>query len=961
MAGYKHYIKMVIKGVFARKYIKYAVLILLAMLVVGNSVFAFQYVSKNRSQLVFNKGVKILLPVYRSVREISKIGLNTLYIPRMFGGDDIPQYKLVIKGKNLRELNKNLPSSLSDGVLAGTEWLSDEHKKTVPAKFTYEGKEYDVKVRYRGDNPNHWTRAKRSWQIKFDKDDLFEGLRTIKLIIPDDRAYFAEYLNNYRADKLGLSFPEAEYVELRINGSNHGVYYQIEDWSSASLEKNRLPADANIYATDDQYIQNSTFEEDGRSVFEDERFWSKPVNDKIFDFENYAEIDLLAKVIQQENFSEIAGDLIDLESLYKWQVVLMLAGSDHPSDEGNIRLYFNNSSGKFEFIPWDLEVFPAPADRISVGTLVAEKVFSNPQLAYERNKILWEYIDDKDNFEEDFDFYDDAYKKLKANFYTDWKKHDSNFKFDRKVKQVRQQFENNIDGIKELFKTDNSRMVVRYNSDTNLIALDFYVDNFSGLTLKSLKLPEEVFGATLHYDEDQNGELDFNDKLLGYLTVGDNKEKQFDDVDYFLYDTGYENIRTNKHPTKHTVFVKLNNGVQAINSTDIKINIDNAITGKKVKIKDKRYVDATTFNYFSDISQTIDQFVSKQWMFTRSGDSIILPSGSHYFSENIVVPKGYKLKIMPGAILNFAKGVSLVSYSPIEAVGTFYSPIVFRPVTGQIWGILGILETKESQNIFKNTVFKNGSNAYINGVFFSGQLSAYHSNIEVSDSTIEGAKGDDGINVKYAVANIFDNKFVKNSADAIDIDYADGEIKNNLFDKNGNDSIDISGSSILISDNYINESGDKCISIGENSKKPIIFNNVLNKCKIGIETKDSSTPRIINNVIVGNEIGLNAYRKKAIFKDGGEAKVYNSIIWGNNIEVQDDKFSKTKIYYSNVEGEYDGEGNVSIDPLITPWNIRKVSNNETLQNVGNIDMVSDILKDVLDIDATSIGLIRDIK
>ncbi len=954
---YRHYIKRI----FTRRYIKYGVFILLALLIVGNSVFAFQYVSKNRSQLVFNKGVKTLLPVYRSVREISKIGLNIFYIPKMLGSADIPQYKLVIKGKDLRTLNKNLPSSLSDGVLAGTVWLSDEHKKTVPAKFTYEGKQYNVKVRYRGDNPNHWTRPKRSWQIKFDKDDLFEGIRTIKLIIPDDRAYFAEYLNNYRADKLGLSFPEAEYVELKINGSNHGVYYQIEDWSSESLEKNRLPADANIYSTDDQYIQNSTFEEDGRSVFEDERFWSKPVNDKIFDFENYAEIDLLTKVIQQENFSEVADDLIDLESFYKWQVVLMLAGSDHPSDEGNIRLYFNNSSGKFEFVPWDLEVFPAPASRISVNTLIGEKLFSDPNRAYERNKMLWEYVKDKDNIEDDLNFYDDAYEELKSNFYADWKKHDSNFKFDRKVKQVRQQFENNVDTIKELFDTDNSRLVIRYDTDKNLIALDFYVDNFAGLTLKSVSVPSDVFGGSVYYDTDKNGEFSFQDEFLTYASATDDEKIQFSVDDYFLYDTGYENIRTNKHPTKHTVFIKLNNNAQAINPTDIKINTDNAITGEKVKIKDKRYIDATTFNYFSDVSQTIDQFISKHWMFIKSGDTVILPSGGYYFSENIVVPKSYKLKIMPGAVLNFAQGISLVSYSPIEAIGTTFSPIVFRASTGQIWGILGVLGVKESQSTFKNTVFEGGSNAYINGVFFSGMLSAYYSDIEISDSTIEGARGDDGINVKYAVANISNNRFLGNSADAVDIDYADGVVEKNFFNKNGNDGIDISGSSILITDNYINESGDKCISIGEKSKKPIIFNNVLNKCKIGIETKDNSTPRIINNVIVNNEIGLNAYRKKEIFEDGGKPKVYNSIIWDNDIEVQDDKFSKTKIYYSDIEGGYEGEGNISVNPNISLWSIKKVSKDEALQNTDNIDMVSDILKNILDIGTASIGLIRDIK
>jgi hypothetical protein len=137
---------------------------------------------------------------------------------------------------------------------------------------------------------------------------------------------------------------------------------------------------------------------------------------------------------------------------------------------------------------------------------------------------------------------------------------------------------------------------------------------------------------------------------------------------------------------------------------------------------------------------------------------------------------------------------------------------------------------------------------------------------------------------------------------------------------------------------------------------------VLNNCKIGIETKDKSTPRIINNVIVNNEIGLNAYRKKEIFDGGGEPKVYNSIIWGNNEQVKDDKFSKTKIYYSDVEDGYEGERNISIDPPISPVNITKVSKNEALQNAGNTDIVSDVLQNILDLntDTIPIGLMRDI-
>ncbi len=44
-----------------------------------------------------------------------------------------------------------------------------------------------------------------------------------------------------------------------------------------------------------------------------------------------------------------------------------------------------------------------------------------------------------------------------------------------------------------------------------------------------------------------------------------------------------------------------------------------------------------------------------------------------------------------------------------------------------------------------------------------------------------------------------------------------------------------------------------------------IYNNVLNRCAIGIEIKDLSNVLIINNVITGNGMGLNAYQKKQIF------------------------------------------------------------------------------------------------
>lgn len=939
----------IIKHYINRRQIRQFLYLIVIFILVINCFFFLVYIDQNKNELVYNKYIKIFLPIYRSTREAAKIGMNLFYLPKMVGKVDIPEYKLEIKAEDWQKLDENLPSSISDAIFAGRILLTDEYKKTVPAKFIYEDKEYKIRVRYRGDNPNHWTRPKRSWQIRFNKENPFDGLRVIKLIIPDDRGYFAEYLDNYRAKKLGLFFPEAEYVKLNINGDDHGIYYQIEDWSKEFLEKNKQPADANLYITNDENIFSSS--QQIESIFNDIKFWDKQTNDKIFSFDNYAELDFLINLLKQKDFYKVAPDIIDLDNFYRWQIISILAGSNHQGDTGNIRIYFNNSKGKFEFIPWDVGIKSYPADAEAIYSLVSRKIFTNPMYLLERNKLLWEYVSNKDNLEDDLRFYDEIYKKLKPAFYADWKKHDSNFTFDQRVKSIRQQFENNFNNIEKLYKKDDSKMVIYYDALSQLITINFEVDNFSGLNLQSISLPIETPGkVALYYDLDRDGILGREDKLVAQAILEDNKLK-FNDLNYFLYNLGNFDNDEIDEATKHIFFITLNNipNNRFLELDKIEFDLVNAITNEEVKIEDISFVDNTTFSYLSKINLSPAQFVQKNRMFSLSDENIVLRKGNYYIKKDIIIPKESLLKIEPGTILNFSANVSLVSYSPIIAEGTAWQPIIFRAIdVNRLWGVVGVLNCGDNKSIFKNTVFRNGSKAYINGVFLSGMLSFYHSNLELTDSLIEGAGDDDGLNVKYAKIKVNNNKFINNSADAVDLDYSNGIVESNYFEGNGNDSIDISDSDVLIKNNYITKSGDKCISIGEKTKKLVIFNNILDGCKIGVETKDGSTPIIINNVIVNNEIGLNSYRKKAIFIDGGFPKVYNSIIWGNQEQVKDDKFSKTEIYYSDIENGFGGKGNFIEEPLI------RENEYESFTKGGDANILKEVLE--IDVQESPIGL-----
>ncbi|PIZ81356.1 MAG: hypothetical protein COY02_02460 [Parcubacteria group bacterium CG_4_10_14_0_2_um_filter_41_6] len=102
----------------------------------------------------------------------------------------------------------------------------------------------------------------------------------------------------------------------------------------------------------------------------------------------------------------------------------------------------------------------------------------------------------------------------------------------------------------------------------------------------------------------------------------------------------------------------------------------------------------------------------------------------------------------------------------------------------------------------------------------------------------------------------------------------------------------MSGSSVLIKNNKIERSGDKCISIGERTINTVVFNNILDNCHIGVEVKDGSITPIINSIIKNNDIGVNAYMKKAIYLTGGTANVYNSVFENNQTQTQKDENSE---------------------------------------------------------------------
>ena len=899
-----------IKKIFSKKIILIPlILILLAFL--SFSLFVFEY--KGYGGVLGNK-----IPQLKFLSSWPKI-LDIFYLPYQLTGSSLPVYELNIDPKDLIKIEEELKKNT-------TELLASKYRESVSAELIYQKEVYPIKIRVRGDLIEHWGDKKKSWLITFKDEKLLNGKKKISLIIPGDRGLISEELSNYRAKKLELLFPPSQFVVFKINGRQPAIYFEIENWSEEFLAKAQRPDQSNLYGEEDD-LAFSNYTHD---LFESPSYWKKYTQDGQSQINDFSDIDLLGDLIynssDQEFFKKIPS-LLDMDNFYRWQVHSILMGSTHQGFNHNLRPYFDNSRGKFEFIPWDVGQFEKPKyTDLHYNTLVS-RILSNPEFLNERNKILWEYVKDDKNLEDDLEFYNKTYNQVKGDFYKDRIKVFSNIFFDKKIKDRRNLLINQYRNIQNTF--EESEVLTLGRVFDNFIRIDIRIRSFANITLNS---------DQLYYDSNENKVFDKKDlKLTGEFQMFSQRKIPSD----LEFEKEIEIM-----PKNYSFFIEKNN----FNLDDFKLNLRNSITDSKIKTE-IHLLDQSTFKYFDQASYSRIKFL-KDNPFFRSGpleNQIILYPGNYQINQNIIIPNNLLLEIKPGVQIRFAPNVSLISYSPVKAIGEKTKPIIFSAQNREKgWGVMAILNSEKS--FFENCIFEYGSQSYINGTFFSGQLAIHSSDADIKNCQFKFAQGDDGLNLKKSKISVENNYFFKNGFDGLDLDWVTGEVINNHFSENGNDGLDLGGiDNMIIWGNQIEKSGDKCLSLGEKSKNVIIANNLMNNCQTGIAVKDNSEAKIINNTIINNEIGISVYEKKAIF-GGAHPEVFNTFIWSNQKSIELDEKSGISISYSNIEGGFEGKGNSSQELFFQ-------KDSFLLQNSqGDLESINSILKEKLE--SVPIGLIN---
>ena len=116
-------------------------------------------------------------------------------------------------------------------------------KDWQPAYYKYpDGSIRKIKIRYRGDNPNGWSREKKSLRIKLNKNRLINNQRVINFQLPQDENMLATYLSYYLGKRVGLLTPDFQLIEGRINGKNSGIFFKNLQIDETFLRINNIHA-----------------------------------------------------------------------------------------------------------------------------------------------------------------------------------------------------------------------------------------------------------------------------------------------------------------------------------------------------------------------------------------------------------------------------------------------------------------------------------------------------------------------------------------------------------------------------------------------------------------------------------------------------------------------------------------------------------------------------------------------
>ncbi|MFT5800437.1 MAG: hypothetical protein ACI956_000240 [Nonlabens sp.] len=656
--------------------------------------------------------------------------------------------QLKVDKKELKQLRSKRVEAFSYGnLLSGKDDL-------VKAKLLDDSVEVDVKIRLKGDLLDHLQSKKWSFRIVADKDQAWRGMTEFSVHNSLSRSHLNEWIYHQMLREEGILTTDYDFVKLSLNDEALGIYAYEEHFGANVIRRGQRPPGPILRFNEDglwTYAPRGIGERPDWFYSADIGLYdSKDILNKQESYEQYVRAqDLLYAFIKGK---KAPSEVFDTDRLAKALALQDVCIAHHSFIFTNVRFYFNPLTGLIEPIGYDGYTDDM---RVNYGSPIMAGAYMNSRMPKDyaptqsKNAFFHHILFNDYDFAEQYAHYLDEFT---SETYIDSFLSKNMLEIRAREKFIKRDYPSyRFDPVTYFRNATTVRKVI---PPLEHVSLKAYKSN-NGVTLESYhQLPLQILGAgdkemTISAPEDLILES-FNETYSArrYEFPFDAKAKNI-----FYKTLGTDSI-----------------AIQPINRWEIPETPEAPV-----------------------VKNNFQQF---DFIRAEENGNIFFKPGIHRVNRSIAIPEGYRVVIPSGVTLHFEDGAALSSRSPIQAMGTFDSPIVFSSSTGRGQGLF-LIDVKESST-FEHCSFYNLNAFRQNGQYTEGAVSLYNAKATFKNSSFRKIAAKDALHFVNSEYLIQDCLFQETSGDAIDADYSKGAIETSTFKNIGKDAIEISGGNAAI-------------------------------------------------------------------------------------------------------------------------------------------------------------------
>jgi spore coat protein CotH len=225
----------------------------------------------------------------------------------------------------------------------------------------------DVMIHYRGAyylyNLIEYEKKQRNWKLKFSRENKYRNRREWNFNYEPHLRQKTCY-DLFKA--AGVAVPSARHVELFINGDSHGPYLEYEDpddkqWLFDTFGDKSGDLYKAAYDKPDEPSFFALLTDLGDSSSDYYMHYDKKTNENGDDSLDYRSLINFIKMVNytsDEQFPDTIRKYFEVESFLRYLVIVnfTLNWDSYPTRPKNYWLYNNPTTGKWIFIPWDLDL-----------------------------------------------------------------------------------------------------------------------------------------------------------------------------------------------------------------------------------------------------------------------------------------------------------------------------------------------------------------------------------------------------------------------------------------------------------------------------------------------------------------------------------------------------------------------------------------------------------------------------